>query len=110
VLPARPWMIDHEAHARRETRARLIGSGIPLEHVDAIVDLGFRASQRSIDVLHDTVFGAGDQRVSITALGIALSLTMQRMAHLQAEMIRIGGDGGLPVKSFFVQLDPDSER
>jgi hypothetical protein len=94
---------DHaERLARDETRQALLDSGIPVAHVDQVVDLGFHAAAEAIEKLNAIVFSAADERVSITALGIAIGIAQTRLEALQTAMIKIGTDAGRPVKRFTV--------
>jgi hypothetical protein len=91
-----------EGAARRETRAQLLASGIPAAHVDQVVDVGFHAAQRALDSLHDVVFSAGDTRVIITALGVALGLAKARFEDQEKVMVEVGTKVGLRSKSLVV--------
>lgn len=88
--------------ARRQVRTKLLEKGIPAVYVDQIADLGFHAADRAAATLQDIVFTAGDERISITALGVAISIAQVRLQTLQEAMIAAAEDSGLPVKQFSV--------
>ena len=88
--------------ARQEVREKLAASGIPATHVDQVVDLGFHAADRACATLQDIAFSSDDERVSITALGVALSVALSRLAIMQEAMVAVAGETGRPVKHFTV--------
>ncbi|EJU14800.1 hypothetical protein LH128_01814 [Sphingomonas sp. LH128] len=92
----------HEAVARIEVRESLAASGIPAEHIEEIVELGFEAAHRARAALHDTVFSAEDERVAITALGVAISVAINNLQTLQAAMVETAEAAGRPVRRFTV--------
>lgn len=101
IFPRDPY----EPLARAETRQGLLATGIPLQFVDEIVELGFDAAHLARAKLHEKVFTAADERVAITALGVALSVAMTNLQTMQAAMIEAAGASGRPVKHFTVGGD-----
>lgn len=95
-------MIPGEATARRQTREQLLGTGIPGAYVDQVVDLGFHAAELACEKLQDVVFTADDDRVSLTALGVAISVAQMRLDALQQAMLTVAQTTGKPVRRFTV--------
>lgn len=95
-------MVPGEARVRKETRDTLVQGGIPAAHADQVVDLGFSAAEAALEKLQDVVFAHEDERVSITALGVAISIAEMRLEALQSAMVTAGAIGGRPVKMFTV--------
>ena len=87
---------------RQEVRAKLIALELPQSHIDQVVDLGFHAAERACGTLQDIVFSAGDERVSVTAMGVAVSLARERLDMMLEAMIAAANDVGRPVKHFTV--------
>ncbi|WP_395391424.1 hypothetical protein WBP07_12495 [Novosphingobium sp. BL-8A] len=90
------WML------RQQTRQQLVGKGIPASHVDVVVDLAFTAAQRAADQLHKFVFADRDERVAITAIGVAIGITHYRLDLLQEAMIDAARKNGRAIKGFAV--------
>jgi hypothetical protein len=88
---------------RQEVRAELVASGIPSTHVDRVVDLGFDAAEQACAKLHEIVFSGGDERVSITAIGVAISIAQVRLENLQHAMIAAAEELGKPVRHLTVK-------
>lgn len=94
---------DNETHLRSSTRAQLIANGVPSQYVDQVVDLGFHAAERAIDTLNNIVWTAGDQRVGITALGVAIGIAQNRLTQMLEAMVEVGTAAGLPTKEIVVE-------
>jgi hypothetical protein len=88
---------------RQVVRAELVASGIPATHVDQVVDLGFHAAEQACAKLHEIVFSAGDERVSITAIGVAISIAQVRLQNLQEAMIAAAEEVDKPVRHLTVK-------
>ena len=95
-------MIPGEARVRDETRQKLADTGIPAAYIDQVVDLGFEAAELACEKLQDVVFAADDERVSITALGVAISVAQMRLEALQQAMLTVAAAKGKPVRQFRV--------
>jgi hypothetical protein len=97
-------MVSHsQARLRTPVRAQLIETGVPSEHVDQIVDLGFHAAERALDTLDNIVWSSGDKRISLTALGVAISLAQNRLNELQQAMLQAGAKAGMRASSVMVE-------
>jgi hypothetical protein len=93
---------DH--HARAAVRQSLIGSGIPPQFVDEIVDLAFRAAEEATEAILRVIARSGDKRAQMAAYGVAFGVTQARIAAMQETLTRVGGELGLLAKTVTVEV------
>lgn len=86
-----------EALARAQTRAALLNNGVPAAHVDEIVDLGFHAAITATNAILPVIDRAGDQRIWVAALGVALSVTPVLLEAIMDVMKEAAAENGVPV-------------
>lgn len=98
-------MDRYDLALRQEVRRQLVASGVPETHADQVVDLGFHAADTACARLQEIAFSAEDERISITALGVAISVALSRLATMQEAMIAAGAESGRPIRHFTVGGD-----
>ena len=70
------------AGMRRAIRQQLLENGVPAEFTGIIADVACNAAYEAVETIERMVWAHPDQRINVTALGIAISICKARLGHL----------------------------